>query len=122
MVRRKVSPSPLSHVSVTGLAGVRTAPSGADHTVFGWGSLTLVPAAATHPWSAKKAPGVLAGDSSVMIGLPGSTVTWYFLSLRSSSWLPLKLMEPERLAVSIGTRGVAAIAASRVRGCPSAPG
>src|SRR5690606_2080182 len=58
-----------------------------------------------------------------MIGLSGSTVSWYRLSRRSSSRAPRRLTEPVRLAVSIGTRRAWVSAADRAPSTvPSLPG
>ncbi len=53
------------------------------------------------------------GESRVMIGELGSTVSRYFLSSRSSRRPPVRLIEPWIVGVSILTREVAAIACVR---------
>ena len=56
-----------------------------------------------------------------MVGELSSTVTWYRFSRMSSMRPPTRLMEPERLGVSILTRGLALIAASRVAASATPP-
>ena len=75
MVRVKTRPSPLSQVRTSGVLSVRVAPGGAVQTVSGVGSLADTPLAGMKPCSAKVAPTVPAGDSSVMVGLLGSMVS-----------------------------------------------
>src|SRR4029077_13684932 len=58
-----------------------------------------------------------------MWGDPGSTVSWYLMSERSSMRPPLSGIDPATLGVSMRTRGEAASASSRVIGLPgTAPG